>query len=80
MEPSAPYGCVYPFEKKESPPWTQPGILFQTILYQAFETEPRQSLVNREMLDKSCRSFDSAQSDLADREKALHVGHSQGPT
>ena len=71
--------CVYPFEEKGIPSLdASRGILFQTSLYQAFETEPRLSLVNREFLDTILQELQLSQSELADREKALHAGQIAG--
>jgi serine/threonine protein kinase/tetratricopeptide (TPR) repeat protein len=71
--------CVYPFEEKGVPSLdASRGILFQTSLYQAFAAQPRLSMVNREILDAILQELQIAQSELADREKALHVGQIAG--
>jgi len=71
--------CVYPFEEKGSPSLdASSGMIFQTSLLQAFESEPRLSLVNRQILDTILQELQLSQSELADREKALHVGQIAG--
>jgi hypothetical protein len=71
--------CVYPFEEKGSPSLdASSGMIFQTSLLQAFESEPRLSLVNRQILDTILQELQLAQSELADREKALHIGQIAG--
>jgi hypothetical protein len=71
--------CVYPFEEKGGPSLdASSGMIFQTSLLQAFESEPRLSLVNRQILDAILQEMQLSQSELADREKALHVGQIAG--
>ena len=71
--------CVYPFEEKGIPSLDgSRGILFRTSLYQAFQAEPRLSLVDRQILDAILQELQLSQSELADRQKALQVGRIAG--
>lgn len=71
--------CVVPFEEEGIQSLdASRGILFQASLYQAFQAESRLSLVDRQVLDKILQELQLAQSELADRDKALHAGKIAG--